>query len=163
MLTVYYSPELISLLEDEVNKYEEAPEGWWNIKHVAKLVGKSRKWCFNMISQFLDANPDKDWQEEYSNKSGKLLTYYSPELIALLEKEANKYEEAPEGWLNMGQIPEVLGKSRRWCEKKIKFILEGNIDKNWQKEYLDKSTKVNFHYHSDLIKKLIELRDQEDT
>jgi DNA-binding Lrp family transcriptional regulator len=51
-LLVHYSPELISLLKEESNKYEKPPVGWLPLASLADLVGRSAPWCSSRIKKF---------------------------------------------------------------------------------------------------------------
>ncbi|MDD2656697.1 MAG: hypothetical protein PHQ18_03985 [Patescibacteria group bacterium] len=144
-ISIYYSPELIFLLEEESNKYEEAPEDWLTLSDISDFLKRNNKWCQARLTMFLESNPDKEWQGKYLDKRNRqVCVHYSPELIALLEGEVNKYDKAPVGWLNLYELRKKFKKSRVWCEKRMKSILEVNSDKEWQREYLTDFNGIEF-------------------
>jgi len=132
------------------------------IRGLSHLLQKSSTWCIPKIEDILATNPDRGWSKEYLTKSGNVILHYSPELIALLTEESERFEEAPEGWMSMKRLAKVVDKHRDWCGPKIEGILATNPDRGWSKEYLDKSGKVVLHYSPELVNKIVELRAQEE-
>jgi hypothetical protein len=151
-LIYYYSPELVILIKEGAKKFAKPPKGWFNMYELRKKMKKSRFWFEKRIITILEKNKDQNWQENYSDKGGNLVMYYSPEMIDLFKKEVNEYTEAPDGWLTCASIKDLLDRSQGWCEKKIRIILSENPDKDWENKYLSKHNGIlRVHYSQELI------------
>lgn len=75
----YYSPELVSLLENESLRYSSAPEGWHTNNGIARQLGVSARRIAKIVNEFRDSHPN--FFDYYLDDVGKRCEHYSPELI----------------------------------------------------------------------------------
>jgi hypothetical protein len=75
----YYSPELVSLLENESLRYSSAPEGWNTNNGIARQLGISARRIAKIVNEFRDSHPN--FFDYYLDNVGKRCEHYSPELI----------------------------------------------------------------------------------
>ena len=82
----HYSPELVAIIEQEINKYKSAPEGWMTNTEFVRNFKKGKNTIKKIADKYRDSNPE--WFKFYLVR-GQLREHYSPEFIAVIQKRDN--------------------------------------------------------------------------
>lgn len=87
---LYYSPELVKKIEEEIGLKKIAPGGWLTNKGLATKLdrGNIRKGLARIAAKYKGSNPD--WFRNFLDRSGKNREHYSPELIEKIKADLNK-------------------------------------------------------------------------
>lgn len=93
-----------------MNKERLVPEGWLVAYSVAKLIGGVTNITVQRIAeQFRMDHPE--WFRKYKSprhQGGRILEYYSPELVAKIQDDYKKTGSAPEGWRTGNSLVEEI-------------------------------------------------------
>ncbi len=112
-LCEHFSPELVQIIIDEVQKFPHAPEGWMTASSIASLFGSFNKNIKKLADPYHITNPE--YFLFYKDSVGKVREHYAPRLVEIIQKkleEKNKHiPEAPENWLLKKNISEKTGLS----------------------------------------------------
>jgi hypothetical protein len=155
----HYPPQLINALKIEAEVLERAPEGWLTLTGIENVSGKSASWIKKRVKEIAKANPT--WGiKDYLDAGGHKLPHYAPEFITELNRQAEMYKEAPEGWVTFGTIPVEIGKSKLWIRPRVNKLVLNHPE--WAaKNFLDKTGKIAEHYSPDLMIELKKLAEKD--
>ncbi len=142
----YFSPELVSIVREELEKYKKAPEGWEVISTLEELTGKSGGFISKTIEPYRETHPE--WFKDYLSKRSKILEHYAPELITILKKEFQSYEYAPEGWKTRNSVAKSLNATDFIVQKIVNQFEQ--IHPELVKDYMTKSGVLT-HFSPELI------------
>jgi hypothetical protein len=92
-LAEHYSPELIEIIQHDLEKRKEAPEGWETCAYIAKKLNISYLVVKNFVKPFRTTNPD--YFCDYKTATKNFNEHYSPELIDIVEKEIESVQNNP--------------------------------------------------------------------
>ena len=93
----HYTPELCSLIRNEITKKVQAPERWMNNASLMKELDVADSTIARQVDIFRVLHPE--WISFYSSKAGGECEYYSPELCVLIKEALSQVKKAPEGWM----------------------------------------------------------------
>ncbi|OGF21040.1 hypothetical protein A2316_00210 [Candidatus Falkowbacteria bacterium RIFOXYB2_FULL_38_15] len=82
---IYLSQELADLVEKEINKQEEAPEGWLTVSALADMIGVEWETVGKRVGKFRETYPVK----KYRTKRG-VFDHLSPELVKIIKADLEK-------------------------------------------------------------------------
>jgi superfamily II DNA or RNA helicase len=137
-LSEHYSPELISLIKNEL----ESGEGWESLADIAKELQVDRSTIQNYVHQYIKDKPE--WFKVIRSKQS-----YHPDLIAKIREDI-KTEKIEENWLNASQL---ISKGMSFNGIK-KFVEQYRKDyPNWFRIYQQGTKKIE-HYAPELIEKI---------
>jgi|GEM_PF-4925454 len=146
----YYSPELAAVIRKTVlSQRENKPaDGWKNLPELRKEFGVSDDFLIKIAKENTPA--DATWSKEYTNISGWTSTYYSPELIEIMEaKVKERPESAPPGWMTKTSLEKKLKKKGQTIEKAIEEQRLSNPERF--KMYLDKGNHPSEHLSPEAV------------
>lgn len=143
----YYSPELASVIQKEIKSMTEAPDGWETSWSAEKKIGMSRYLIIKTVDKYRQTHPN--YFKEYKVPGGRIVEYYSPELVEILGQEFEKSKDAPEGWKTNRALCVQLNTSGPPISK----IAEGYRKSNpeYFEEFRDIVGKVTEHYSPELV------------
>src|SRR3989344_7372847 len=79
-LREHYSPELVHVITEQLNKIENAPEGWKTAGYLRKKLSKADDTIKGVAETFREAHPE--WFKKFLTDTGGHFTeHYSPELV----------------------------------------------------------------------------------
>jgi plasmid maintenance system antidote protein VapI len=125
-----YSPELVEILNGEIEKFKEVPEDyllWSTNKALAKELEINEPFLAKLVSPYRETNPEyfKDFRNT-GKRGGRIHEHYSPELINIIKEEINKENlkipVVPENWQSAADISERVGLSKEEVEKIAKKL-----------------------------------------
>lgn len=144
----YYSPEFINSLVVENRGLEVAPEGWLTLRGIALELDKDRKWVEKRVDVYRSTHPK--WFQNYRNPiSRQMKEYMSPQIVAVLREDAEKYKEAPAGWYNVRSMALELGTTDTTINRilpTLSFTSEG-----YSGTYLDRAGKPVIFYRPEVV------------
>jgi len=140
----HYSPELVKLLENELSKYEFAPEGWIVNSRLADNLGAGFSFVEKIANKYRDNHPG--WFKIYKPKMGGATEHYTPELVENIQKEFLDQEIAPEGWLTSNALSVEIGENQATVRKVANFWRENNPE--WFKLYKNKKGGQIFEFYA---------------
>lgn len=113
----YYSPRLISLIEQELSLFEVAPKGWKTMSTLTKELKVSQEALGKITDPFRPSQNDQNSANErmfglYRRPAG-VFEHFSPELVSLVMEDIESRKGAPEGWLKISEIRKKLKVSHR--------------------------------------------------
>jgi len=154
----HYSPELVAIIKEEVDKQEKAPEGWITNKSLAKEMYCDSSKVEGMAETYKVEH--SDWFRLYLGETGGLFVHYSPELAAIIKEEVGRQEKAPEGWITNNS----LAKEMHCGETKTKGIAQKykNEHPDWFGNYLGVSNRITEHYSPELVAIIKEEVDKQE-
>lgn len=147
-LSEHYSPDLVGELMRIFKMGEPAPEGWMTKSGLSKKIKKSSITIEKTAKEFRASNPE--WFSVYLDKKNKGVEHYSPDLVKLIIKKAQQYEEAPEGWMSVAKIAKTIGKSYQLVKKTADDYRISNPE--WFSVYLERMGKATEHFSPSLVK-----------
>ena len=106
VLREYYAPELVNEIARVLSSVEKAPAGWVTAISVAKNFGLD----YDTIIRFIEGSKSEhpDWSGYYLEAKGKKALHVSPEFVSKVNVELSQYEDAPEGWMTVGNLATSL-------------------------------------------------------
>ncbi len=121
---IFYSPELVARLGEEVGSLQEAPEGWISLSKLPSALGKDRSTIVRMADNYRDNHPE--WFLNLATKEtiGKVALHLSPELVETIRGEL--VDSAPEGWITIGGLAKALGKDWGTAKKVVEEARESH-------------------------------------
>lgn len=148
----HYSPELVSIINDEVQQFKktpEAPTGWKTITALSEELGLNYITVGKIAKKYIQNSPeDVKW---FKTKSGRSLEHYSPELIKTITRHIESTAWAPIGWKTKLALSRDLLVSVDFIKRVInKYKVEANQD--YFKEYRDANGgDIREHYSPKFI------------
>lgn len=130
-LIEFYSPELISVLENKVRGFSSSSEGWIHIGNLSKFVKKGLVECGKIIDEYRKSHPE--WFKQLVGKGGKIREFYSPELVNLVTQRAKESLKPPAGWMDRNYIVRLVGRNGQYIGKKISQYRTGHPE--WFSKY----------------------------
>lgn len=118
--TVYYHPDLVAKLQEELTSITIAPPDWLTLSRLAKNIKRSLPKVREIAEELRNEYPE--WFQLFRDQSSKNIEHIHPELILEIKKRMNNIEFAPDGWETAGGLGKKLGKNnadpiRRRAEK----------------------------------------------
>lgn len=98
------------------------PEGWLTKEGISKKIGTGSG---DTVVRFMKSKLSIEGE---SNQSGHIrnfelqgneYTFYSPEIVSMVEEHYFTYDEAPEGWLTLPQLAKMLGMTNSATRKRV--------------------------------------------
>lgn len=123
----HLSPALVEKIENEMNAFEDAPEGWLPVGRLTALTGKDEKQITRIAEEYREKHPE--WFKEYYNLGGGVSEHYAPELIALVQKKFENITPPPEGWMNATQAARETKTGHRLFKMMVQKYTEQFPDK----------------------------------
>lgn len=151
-LTLHYGPELIKLMNNELNKHKSAPAGWMNAYQIAEEVGRSVPLVSKIAGKL--TSQDDPRVGIFLGSKNVLGTYYSPELTLLIKERCGGFERPPKGWLNINQISKKLNKAHGIVQKLVEEFTDKNHD--LKATYLTHGGQVRPHFAPEVIQRIEE-------
>ncbi len=144
---MHYSPELIDKISKNLSDYEVSI-GWLTIGRLAKELGKA-----HITVQKISKRYRSTHTEWFKQSFG--FTYFSPELVEIIKKEATRYSSSPEGWMTSGELEKLLNRDRDTIRKFAdKFK---NEHPEWFQRFLQrKINRPEICYSPELVERIKE-------
>jgi len=125
-----------------------------NPKKIYTLLNRTSRW---FVSALKSINVHKEQTGIFLNKANKPSVYYSPEVIKQLQKLAETYSPAPEGWMNSKKIYTLLNRTSDWFTSALKNI---TINQEQTGTFLNKRNRPSVYYSPKVIEQLQELAEK---
>jgi SNF2 family DNA or RNA helicase/ubiquinone/menaquinone biosynthesis C-methylase UbiE len=119
---VFYSPELVAAITEEVGTIQDTPEGWTPLSKLPGSVGKDRSTIVRIAEGYREEHPEWFLNIATKESNGKVAAHYSPELIDQIKSEI--LEPAPEGWVTIGGLAKAMGKDWGTAKKAVEEARE---------------------------------------
>jgi SWI/SNF-related matrix-associated actin-dependent regulator 1 of chromatin subfamily A len=154
-VTEHLAPELVDKIKVALEGREFAPEGWLTRTALATKLGTSHSTISAIADPYLSSHAE--WFKKYrvANSKGTLQEHLSPELIAKIEDEYAKREDAPQGWLTSGALAEKLNTTISTVQNRAERYRKENPE--WFKNYNTPRVPNREHYAPQLVKNIEDL------
>ncbi len=142
----HYSPQVAAYIHQELQRYEDTPEGWINRNKLAKRLNVVDATVQRIIDSYLATHPNSKDVKKAKSDRGLVLNVFSPviqeyvaaTLAASLEsrnKEKEPEPSAPEDWKMVSDIASELKVSRDIVTKTIKEYFQTHSEEGSKKKY----------------------------
>jgi FMN-dependent NADH-azoreductase/signal recognition particle subunit SEC65 len=148
----HYHPDLVKVLTQKFEPRAKRPEGWMINNSMSAKLNASFATVKRIAEAYRKEHPE--WFREFPNLSNRPSEHYHPDLVAIIKKEIQSREKAPEGWMIKTSLAESLGVSWDTVRKAADAYRKNHPE--WFRDFLDLSSKPIEHYHPDLVAKLSE-------
>ncbi len=146
-ITNHYSPELIEIIRQEINRISEAPEEWETNRHIADSLNVTSDATRKIANEYRESNPE--YFKEFKIKKGQTHEHFHPKLFTIIKERIGDVLPAPEGWETNKKISQELKSSQQYISKLVNEYRESNPE--YFKIFKDKSGKLREHYSPGLI------------
>ncbi len=150
-LAEYLSPELVALVNAEIESTpENPPEGWMTNNKVANLLSQTYIRVQKIATQYRVAHPERF--HIYKDSGGRAQEHFSPELIEKI-RETVQVEEAPAGWMTNFATARLLSVQQKFPEKVVDQYRDEHPE--WFGQYYEpKMGGLTEFYSPELIDKI---------
>ncbi len=145
--TEYLHPDLIAIIRSELEGRERAPEGWMNAFALSKTGIGSRDTINKHAEQHRAEHPE--WFKEFWPIKGPSGEYLHPNLVEIIRQELNKFEFAPDGWMNRSQISVLETGGDKIINRIVGPYRTSHPE--WFKEYKTVTGLKIEHFHPELV------------
>lgn len=145
-----YSPELIELLKADLTEKENAPEGWLTLNALRGFLKSSRETLLDIIDSYLPGHPE--WAKKYKTAQGTTRIHYSPKLIERIRVDMADAEAAPEGWLTLRGLAQLVGVASETVKGRLQQHI--SVHPEWSQLYKNTQGKALTHYAPALVDQL---------
>lgn len=129
---MYFAPQLIEKIAEQVKKPESPPSGWMHKNELAKLTGRTGEGIRFSYMNYREDHPE--WFKQFTDENNTVREYFAPELVDIVLETADREKQAPEGWLNMYRLGLETKKGSNFLETLIKPYKMTNPE--WFKKYI---------------------------
>ncbi len=148
----FYAPELVALLREKDAEYSEAPEGWLVATSISESFGQHRSTILRTAERYRTVHPE--WFGVFKDQWNRPREHYSPDLVALIQKETESFELVPEGWQTGQGLATEFGRSGVWIRQFANQQRKDHPD--WFRMYRDQQGKTNEFYAPQLAAEIRE-------
>ena len=87
----HYSPDLVTIITEEVGKYNLTDNNWSTVSNLSKQLRRTIGTIRSVAAQYRASHPE--WFEEYHTQSG-VREHYAPQLVEEIKKELGKEDRS---------------------------------------------------------------------
>lgn len=151
---MYYHPDLVAIIEQELRKYESSPPGWLNNNELANELNVTPPTIKKRADDYLEDHPE--WFKIYLDSVFKPSMYYHPDLVKIIRQELQSHIErkktteiVPPGWMTNHELGTMLNVHDRLVKQEADKYRTTHSE--WFKIYLNAQSRPHIYYHPDLI------------
>lgn len=107
----YISDELMNLLKQGINQVPVPKGGWMNRLELERTLGIDYQWTASFVEQYRNSHPG--YFSIFRGTTNHIAEYYSPEFVAVIEREYSSIASPIEGWIDRRELARKIGLSER--------------------------------------------------